>query len=41
MPENEEEFTKAFWEWRPYLKQIGLDAERLKLMLDSVRMNNN
>jgi tetratricopeptide (TPR) repeat protein len=41
LAKNEEEFTEAFWEWRPYLKQIGLDAERLKLMLDSVRMNNN
>ena len=41
LAKNEDEFTKAFWEWRPYLQQIGLDTERLKLMLDSVRMNNN
>ena len=38
LAKNEDEFMKAFWEWRPYLQQIGLDAERMKLMLDSVRM---
>lgn len=38
LAKNEDEFMKAFWEWKPYLKQIGLDAERMQLMIDSVRM---
>jgi len=41
LAKDEAEFLTAFWEWRPYLQQIGLDNERLKLMLDAVRMNNN
>ena len=41
LAKSEEEFTKAFWEWRPYLQHIGLNAKRLELMLDAVRMNNN
>ena len=38
LAKDEEEFIKVFWEWRPYMQQIGLDAERLKLILDSVRL---
>ena len=38
MATNEEEMMKAFWEWKPYLNRIGLEANRLQLMLDTVRM---
>ena len=38
LAKDEDEFTRAFWEWRPYLGKIGLDASRMQLMFDSVRM---
>lgn len=38
LAKDEEEFRKAFWEWKKYLNRIGLNADRLQLMYDTVRM---
>jgi hypothetical protein len=41
LAKDEEEFRKAFWEWKNYLERIGLDAGKLQLLFDTVRTIRN
>lgn len=41
LAKDEDEFRKAFWEWKKYVDRIGLNADKLQLMFDTVRMIRN